>query len=318
VYADTVLKRPRWGGPVLGPLVRYLNSCFIGVLFTLVLRVMNRFRAFHKERLIDQIFHRERGRGMLTVSNHMSVADDPGLFAALIPWWRISARRLRWVLCTEDVFFAVRTFHPPTSSHRIASNRHLICRAFPRCSPPDPQNKYLQMVLGGGNVIPLDRSGSLEQPLFQRFHEKLAEGSWCHIFAEGKVRQSWRFDDDEPHLGAFKFGVGKLIAHCKTSPVVVPFYHRGMDNVIPEKVLPDKKTKRASTPVSIVPRRGNDIRLHVGEPLDFTDKVRRFREAHPGALDSWRSTMESIALYEEITMEIRAAVLKLEKEAWGR
>ena len=108
VYADTVLKQPRWGGPVLGPIVRYLNSCFIGVIFTVVLRVLNRFKAFHKERLIHQIFRREKGRGMLTVSNHMSVADDPGLFAALIPWWRVSPRRLRWVLCTEDVFFAVR------------------------------------------------------------------------------------------------------------------------------------------------------------------------------------------------------------------
>ena len=182
------------------------------------------------------------------------------------------------------------------------------------------QNKYIQMILGGGNVIPLDRSGSLEQPLFERFFEKLASGSWCHIFAEGKVRQSWRFDENEPHLGDFKFGVGKLIAHCSVdkSPIVLPFYHRGMDGVIPEKVLKDKKTKKASTPISIVPRTGNNIRLYIGEPLDFTDKVRRFRESYPGALDSWRSTMESIALYEDITRDIRAAVLKLEAEAWGR
>ena len=61
-------------------------------------------------------------------------------------------------------------------------------------------------ILGGGNVIPLDRSGSIDQPLFKRFHEKLVSGSWCHIFAEGKVRQSWRFEDHEPHLGDFKVG----------------------------------------------------------------------------------------------------------------
>jgi monolysocardiolipin acyltransferase len=258
----------------------------IGILFGTILCILNNFKAFRRQILLNQVFRREKGRGLLTVSNHMSVLDDPGLFAALLPWWRISPRRLRWVLCTEDVFFA---------------------------------NKYVQMVLGGGNVIPLDRSGSLEQPLFQRFQEKLASGDWCHIFAEGKVRQAWRFDADrEPVLGEFKFGVGKLVAHCSTSPIVVPFYHRGMDGVVPEKVLKDKKTKKASTPASMVPRRGNNIRLYVGEPLDFTEKVQKFKQAHPEALASWRSTMESIALYEDITNDIRSAVPKLEAEAWGR
>ena len=285
-YAETVLKRPRWGGPILGPIVRYLNSCFIGILFGTILCILNSFKAFRRDILLNQVFRRDKGRGLLTVSNHMSVLDDPGLFAALLPWWRISPRRLRWVLCTEDVFFA---------------------------------NKYVQMILGGGNVIPLDRSGSLEQPLFQRFQEKLAGGDWCHIFAEGKVRQTWRFDADrEPVLGDFKFGVGKLVAHCPTSPIVVPFYHRGMDGVIPEKVLKDKKTKKASTPASMVPQRGNNIRLYIGEPLDFTEKVQKFKQAHPDALASWRSTMESIALYEDITNDIRSAVLKLEAEAWNR
>ena len=68
--------------------------------------------------------------------------------------------------------------------------------------------------------------------------------------------------------------MGKLIAHCKNSPIVVPIYHRGMDNVIPEKILKDKKTKKPSTPISPIPRIGNDIRLFVGESLDFTEKVR--------------------------------------------
>lgn len=68
--------------------------------------------------------------------------------------------------------------------------------------------------------------------------------------------------------------MGKLIAHCEKSPIVVPIYHRGMDNVIPEKVLKDKKTKKPSTPISPIPRIGNDIRLFVGESLDFTEKVR--------------------------------------------
>ena len=91
-----------------------------------------------------------------------------------------------------------------------------------------------------------------------------------------KVRQGWRFEDNEPKLGEFKFGVGKLIAHCERSPLVVPIYHKGMDLVIPEKVLKEKKTKRPSTPISPIPRTGKEIKLFVGESLDFTEKVSYF------------------------------------------
>ena len=101
-YANNVLRQPRWGGPIIGPIVRYFNSVFIGVTFSIILRIMNSFKAIRRHILVNLIFNRERDRGLLTVSNHMSV------IAALIPWWRISPRRLRWVLCTEDVFFAVR------------------------------------------------------------------------------------------------------------------------------------------------------------------------------------------------------------------
>ena len=67
--------------------------------------------------------------------------------------------------------------------------------------------------------------------------------------------------------------MGKLIAHCEKSPIIIPMYHRGMDGVLPEKILKDRKTKRPSTPISPIPRMGNDIRLFVGEAIDFTEKV---------------------------------------------
>ena len=105
-YAE-VLSKPRWGGPIIGPIVRYFNTFLIAFIFSTILRVFNKFTAVRKELLVDKIFNREEGRGLLTVSNHQSMADDPGLFSAFIPWWRISSKNMRWVLCTEDIFFFV-------------------------------------------------------------------------------------------------------------------------------------------------------------------------------------------------------------------
>lgn len=120
-YAER-LSKPRWGGPILGPIVRYLNTIMIGVIFSVILRVFNKFTSVRRELLTDKIFNREKGRGLLTVSNHQSMADDPGLFAALIPWWRITSKQMRWVLCTEDVFFYVSIYFSMPSKCCVVSS----------------------------------------------------------------------------------------------------------------------------------------------------------------------------------------------------
>ena len=47
-----------------------------------------------------------------------------------------------------------------------------------------------------------------------------------------------------------------------------------MDGVIPEVILKEKKSRRASKPKSSYPQGGNNITMFVGESLDFTEKVR--------------------------------------------
>ena len=281
LYSD-VVQRPRWGGPI-GKVVRYFNQVLMGSLFAFIVRVQNKFRTHRLKTLTDLVWKRPHKRGLLSVSNHLSVMDDPGLFAACLPWWRLPNSKFRWTICTEDVFFA---------------------------------NPFVQKLLGAGNGLPLDRSGSLEQPMFQRFQEKLDNGNWCHIFPEGRVWQRWRYNDTDTHLGKFKFGVGKLIAHCKNQPIVVPFFHKGMDMVVPEKVT--KNLKKPSVPKSLIPKTGQDVTMWVGEPIDFTEKIAKFNEVHPGMLDNWSSTSETLGLYVDITNDIYAAVKKLEDEAWPK
>jgi hypothetical protein len=183
----------------------------------------------------------------------------------------------------------------------------------------------------------------MDQPMFQLFQRKLAAGEWCHIFPEGKVWQNWRFSGNstEPVLGTFKYGMGKLVAHCYPNvPIVLPMYHRGMSGVIPEKgaalqrsITEDanqvvngnssefaakRKAHRPSPPQSLIPRCGNKIECYFGEALNFTDTVAAFDREHPGELQGWRTSTHLLRLYEEITLSVRASVLKLEAEAYNR
>ena len=92
---------------ILQNIVGYINNLIIGTLFMIILRVLNSLQTFRLSTLLDLVFHRPKGVGLLTVSNHQSVADDPGLWSAILPYWRLSPERLRWSLCTHDVFFYV-------------------------------------------------------------------------------------------------------------------------------------------------------------------------------------------------------------------
>lgn len=107
-YAKFLMTKPRWGGRIIGPTIRYLNNFIVGILSIIVLHIMNSFKEFRKEILLNLVFNRPKGKGLLTVSNHQSIVDDPGIWGAILPFWRIRPNQLRWSLCTEDVFFYVR------------------------------------------------------------------------------------------------------------------------------------------------------------------------------------------------------------------
>ena len=66
----------------------------------------------------------------------------------------------------------------------------------------------------------------------------LAAGEWCHLFPEAGVFQrptlGGRRNGKEFEIGKLKWGVGKLIAHAPNKIIVIPFFHTGMETVIPQ------------------------------------------------------------------------------------
>tara|TARA_B110000208_G_scaffold161505_1_gene197193 strand:- start:229 stop:1539 length:1311 start_codon:yes stop_codon:yes gene_type:complete len=138
------------------------------------------------------------GRGLLSVSNHASTLDDPGLMCAgVLPSEAFyTPRKMRWNFCAEKVCFS--------------------------------KSEVLATIFGAGKALPLSRTGGLSQPVFKTTARMLASGHHVHIYPEGRVWQeghhardaegrwatanSKRFGRPLVKLGPLHRGVGDLYA----------------------------------------------------------------------------------------------------------
>lgn len=157
--------RKRWYHPLIA------RTVITGSRF--VTRVMNRLDAEGREHLESV---RERaGRGLLTISNHVSLYDDPLLTSNFVS---MSYDRIRWVGADAINFFgsAVKAWF-----------------------------------FNSGRVVPIVRGGGINQPGMQFLRDRLAEGEWVHMFPEGGRTR----DPEGRMLPELKNGTGWLIAQTK-------------------------------------------------------------------------------------------------------
>src|SRR3989304_994874 len=108
---------------------------------------------------------------------------------------------------------------------------------------------------GRGKGVPIVRGAGIEQPGFHFLRDRLAEGEWVQIFPEGGRTR----DPQALMAESFKSGIGRLMAEAR--PVILPFYHYGMHEVLPVGAK--------------LPRRGRTVRLVFGEPVDCDDAYLR-------------------------------------------
>eukprot|EP00741_Cyanophora_paradoxa_P011022 tig00020553_g10654.t1 len=207
---------------------RFLSTVMItsvGSVGKLILKGLNRTVIFEEDKLYKYIEKRESGQSLLTVCNHLSFIDDPFLMATILPYRFLCRPRqyVRWSLCAEDMCF----FNP-------------LIGAF----------------FGTGQVLPVKRGGGLDQKEIGVAVDKLKSGGWIHIFPEGRISV-------DGQLLPVRRGVGKLIYDTPRPPLVIPFYHDGMQRVLPLG--------------NVLPSVGENVYVVIGDPIDFTALVEEHR-----------------------------------------
>lgn len=125
------------------------------------------------------------------------------------------------------------------------------------CSPRQTINVRFYSYRFIGKCIPVIRGGGVYQPAVDLCIKKLAIGEWVHIFPEGKVNMT------KEHL-RFKWGVGRMIYEAPIVPIIIPIWHLGMDDVLP------------NYPPYIF-KFGKKITVNVGEPIDINDLVNELK-----------------------------------------
>ncbi|GAX79696.1 hypothetical protein CEUSTIGMA_g7137.t1 [Chlamydomonas eustigma] len=178
--------------------------------------------------VMNKALMRPPGQALITVCNHVAALDDPLVMATVIPKDHFGKpENIRWTLCATD-----------------------------RCF------KYTALVpfFRAAKVLPVQRGGGMRQPGMQAAEEQLRCGQWVHIFPEGTRSQGGG------RMGPVRKGVGRLVvAACgETLPLVVPFVHNGMDEVMPRgKALPNI---------------GKKVRVLVGPPIPVEDILNTARQ----------------------------------------
>ncbi|RLN23069.1 hypothetical protein C2845_PM07G33770 [Panicum miliaceum] len=183
---------------------------------------LNSVQIYGAEKLHQALQERPKGKPLLTVSNHVAAMDDPFVIASLLPpSVMLEAQKLRWTLCATDRCFT---------------------------------NPVLSTFFRSVKVLPVSRGDGIYQKGMDMALSKLNSGGWVHIFPEGS-----RSRDGGKTIAPAKRGVGRLVMDADSLPVVIPFVHTGMQDIMPVG-------KR-------IPRAGKQVIVVVGDPINFDDLI---------------------------------------------
>jgi 1-acyl-sn-glycerol-3-phosphate acyltransferase len=285
-------------------LERRIRSSVFASTFT-VANVLTRHEIFGQEHLLAAIGRsRCSGRGLITVSNHQSLFDDPMLIAALLGirdlsceskiWWSTPCQtnfspngkslRDRFVRYFSDVSNMVFFARPgkkgqiPVPDHYLESlsgfdRDEVRARIENRAAAlglPDGESYMRRFVTPGSpqHMAPLNQLGMVEACA------RVDLGYWLHFFPEATRSRGLE-------LGSPKRGVGKVLYHCPDADVL-PFCFCGMHTVMPVGAT--------------LPRPLQRVVVFIGEPVP----ARKLAELRRGAPTPERFQALASAAWEPI------------------
>ncbi|KAK7101823.1 hypothetical protein V1264_020148 [Littorina saxatilis] len=221
VYPDSWLFPSIYRTPLKWKISSRLVMAAVGACSKIWIEWLNKTKVHNEKTLTEAVESRPAERGLVTISNHSCCIDDPLMWGVLKMSSLLSNSSMRWTPTAEDICFT-KQLHA----------------------------WFFSM----GQCVPVRRGCGVYQKSMDFLLDKLNYGQWVHFFPEGKVNLA----DDK--LLRFKWGVGRLIAECKISPIVLPIVHIGMENVLPNK-----------TPY--IPQIRKNVTLLVGNPMDFAKDI---------------------------------------------
>ncbi|XP_056630014.1 tafazzin isoform X1 [Diorhabda carinulata] len=203
-----------------------VTVCAVGLFSKILIRnnLFNRAKVHNRHVISDLLDNRPKQVPLITVSNHHSCFDDPGIWGTLNLRHLLSPKVMRWSLAAHDICYT--------------------------CA----QHAYFFSL---GKCIPVVRGAGVYQDAVDFCIEQLAKGGWVHLFPEGKVNMT-------KENMRFKWGVGRMIYEAPVTPIVLPIWHIGMDDVLPNE------------PPYVLKFRKN-LTFNYGQPLDLSEMVNTLR-----------------------------------------
>ncbi|EDO16261.1 hypothetical protein Kpol_505p38 [Vanderwaltozyma polyspora DSM 70294] len=249
---------------------------------------------FHElEHAIDRS-HKEE-RGLMTIMNHMSVVDDPFIWA-VFPWRTYkNLQNMRWCLGADNVCFTNKYVGTYFSLGQVLATKRFGTGPF--------QGSIEAMIR---LVSPIESCPSSDNfsPTF-----KIAKPAWIHVYPEGFVLQlNPPFSNS---MRYFKWGITRVLLESTKAPIVVPIFTTGFEKVAPEDTA---ESYSRFLPNNI----GADIKVTVGKPID--DKViEEYRQEWNTLVEKYTDPRNPTDLSDELkygkdAQELRSKVANMLRE----
>ncbi|KAF3060030.1 Lysophosphatidylcholine acyltransferase [Daldinia childiae] len=271
----------------------------------------------------------KRQRGLITVSNHVSVLDDPLIWGVLPFSYAFNPSNHRWGMGAHDIcyknkllgsfFYAGQVL--PTHRSKHSSHGGLFQPIVPQAirllssspfttsapAPLEESHDILDPFTSGDMTF---TTTGIDQYVAPSIYSQNRH-SWIHVFPEACVHQHPKM-----FMRYFKWGISRMILESEPMPDVLPMFIDGPQRVMPE----DREWPR------FLPRFPVKFRVAFGELLDtekkFGDLRARWQELvrkekkrlSMGELtDELKYGKEAVNLRIEVARRVREEVAKVRR-----